>query len=138
MAQKKVNWPLAYAITGAIDALQLIGALIPFVDFVVIPANEILDVAIGAGIAWWGKKIGALDLGSGAAIGVTFVIEEFTGATAPFWVGDIGILHLKYKASQALNASAVVSTALNQGNRREPTGGPIPQFSGGRSRPKLR
>ena len=133
MAQKKVNWPLAYVITGAIDALQLGGDLIPGVDFIVAPANLFLDVIIGGAIAWWAKKIGALDLGSGAAIGVTLLIEEFTAGGAPFWVGDIGILHLKYKASQVLSATALTSTALNQNQRREPTEGPTPRYAGGRS-----
>ena len=127
MAQQKVNWPLAYIITGIIDALQFGGDFIPGVDFIVIPANEFIDIAIGAAIGWWGKRIGALDVGSGIAIGFTFLIEEGTGGSAPFWVGDIGILHMKYTANEAMNANAMIGAAINEGGpanvggRRGPT-----------------
>lgn len=137
---KKVNWPLAYIITGAIDALQLIGDIIPGVDFIVIPANEFIDVAIGAGIAWWAKRIKALDLSSGLAIGVTFLIEEASGALAPFWIGDIAILHMKYKAKQLAAASSAMESGVQSAQkmasegRLEPTGRPAPLYENGRGR----
>jgi hypothetical protein len=144
MAQmKKVNWPLAYIITGTIDTLQLCADLIPFIDLGAIVANDgPVDIAVGAGIAWWAKRNGLLDLGSGAAILVTFGIEEVTGGSAPFWIGDIAILHLKYKAKEKIaNAEALMNSfgdrggPANASGRREPTGGPIPVNQGGTRQP---
>ncbi len=135
MAQKKVNWPLMYILGGTLDALQLVGDLIPGVDFFVIPANEFINIAVGGALAWWGKKIGALDLTSGLAIGVTFLMEEMLAGLPPTWVADIAILHTKYKANQIKIGVAEVSGALNQGNRREPTPRVMPANQGGSRRP---
>ncbi len=136
---KGIKWKLLYAITGIIDAIQLIidftgvGILISEILEIIMPFVLIGYLKIICRVSMITKPIRLLSI-----VGATG-LDAVTGGAAPFWVLDVWYIHNDVKKEDAEYNAAIqqemmvkeVSDSMNQDGVRTPSQTAKPLNSGG-------